>query len=146
MDNLWIWLVAAVVVVALVVGYVVLIRVRNSLAERASHPRPASVEEAEPSTEAAPSPQETPEVEVPAPTAGRLVRLRSRLSRSNSALGKGLLALLASDKLDDDVWEEVEDTLLAADVGIADTTEIVESLRERVKVLGTRTPPICGAC
>nr|WP_307789099.1 signal recognition particle-docking protein FtsY [Glycomyces salinus] len=67
------------------------------------------------------------------------MRLRSRLSRSNNALGKGLLALLASDKLDDDVWEEVEDTLLTADVGIADTTEIVERLRERVKVLGTRT-------
>src|SRR5690606_6600450 len=35
---------------------------------------------------------------------------------------------------------EVEDTLLTADVGITDTTEIVERLRERVKVLGTRTP------
>jgi len=68
------------------------------------------------------------------------VRLRSRLARSNNALGKGLLALLASDKLDDEVWDEVEETLLSADVGITDTTAVVGHLRERVKVLGTRDP------
>ncbi|MFJ8940735.1 signal recognition particle-docking protein FtsY [Streptomyces sp. NPDC102365] len=80
------------------------------------------------------------EVEVPEPTAGRLVRLRARLSRSQNALGKGLLTLLAREHLDDDTWEEVEDTLLTADVGVQPTQELVERLRERVKVLGTRTP------
>ncbi|MDQ1712352.1 MAG: fused signal recognition particle receptor [Frankiaceae bacterium] len=81
-----------------------------------------------------------PVLDVPEPTAGRLVRLRDRLSRSQNALGRGLLTLLASDKLDDDVWEDVETTLLAADVGVAASTEIVESLRTRTKVLGTRSP------
>ncbi len=81
-----------------------------------------------------------PELEVPEPTAGRLTRLRGRLARSQGALGRGLLTLLASDQLDDDVWDEVETTLLLADVGVAATTEIVESLRTRTKVLGTRTP------
>ncbi|MFH8469721.1 signal recognition particle-docking protein FtsY [Streptomyces sp. NPDC017991] len=80
------------------------------------------------------------EVEVPEPTAGRLVRLRARLSRSQNALGKGLLTLLAREHLDDDTWEEIEDTLLTADVGVQPTQELVERLRERVKVLGTRTP------
>ncbi len=80
------------------------------------------------------------EVEVPEPTAGRLVRLRARLSRSQNALGKGLLTLLAREHLDEDTWEEVEDTLLTADVGVQPTQELVERLRERVKVLGTRTP------
>ncbi|MDT0378734.1 signal recognition particle-docking protein FtsY [Streptomyces sp. DSM 42041] len=89
--------------------------------------------------EAAPAPV-APEIETPEPTAGRLVRLRTRLSRSQNALGKGLLTLLSREHLDEDTWEEVEDTLLAADVGVAPTQELVERLRERVKVLGTRTP------
>ncbi|MEU1305125.1 signal recognition particle-docking protein FtsY [Streptomyces shenzhenensis] len=81
-----------------------------------------------------------PEIEIPEPTAGRLVRLRARLSRSQNALGKGLLTLLSREHLDEETWEEIEDTLLTADVGVQPTQELVEGLRERVKVLGTRTP------
>ncbi|GHB00060.1 signal recognition particle-docking protein FtsY [Streptomyces termitum] len=81
-----------------------------------------------------------PEIEVPEPTAGRLVRLRARLARSQNSLGKGLLTLLSREHLDEDTWEEIEETLLTADVGVAPTQELVERLRERVKVLGTRTP------
>ena len=87
-----------------------------------------------------PSPKPAAEIEVPEPTAGRLVRLRARLSRSQNALGKGLLTLLSREHLDEDTWEEIEDTLLTADVGVQPTQELVERLRERVKVLGTRTP------
>jgi fused signal recognition particle receptor len=93
-----------------------------------------------PTTVAEPPALEVPEIEVPEPTAGRLVRLRARLSRSQNALGKGLLALLSREHLDEDTWEEIEDILLTADVGVAPTQELVEGLRERVKVLGTRTP------
>ncbi len=85
-------------------------------------------------------PAEAPEIEIPEPTAGRLVRLRARLSRSQNALGQGLLTLLSREHLDEDTWEEIEDTLLTADVGVQPTQELVERLRERVKVLGTRTP------
>ncbi|WP_409469436.1 signal recognition particle-docking protein FtsY [Streptomyces sp. HC307] len=81
-----------------------------------------------------------PPIEVPEPTAGRLVRLRARLSRSQNALGKGLLTLLSREHLDEETWEEIEDTLITADVGVQPTQELVERLRERVKVLGTRTP------
>ncbi|GAA1667543.1 signal recognition particle-docking protein FtsY [Glycomyces endophyticus] len=141
MDNLWIWVVAAVVAIAVVVGVVVGVRGRGKPAPVATaEPKPQVEDEPQaesPQTEAAPA---APAVEAPEPVAGRLVRLRSRLARSNNALGKGLLALLASDKLDDDVWDEVEETLLTADVGIADTTAVVERLRERVRVLGTRDP------
>jgi fused signal recognition particle receptor len=96
-----------------------------------------------PDLEVTPAPEveeaEAPEVEIekPAPTAGRLVRLRARLSRSQSVLGKGLLALLSRDKLDEDTWEEVEETLISADVGVEPTREIVQRLRDRAKVLGT---------
>ncbi|MFD9245956.1 signal recognition particle-docking protein FtsY [Streptomyces sp. NPDC059556] len=81
-----------------------------------------------------------PEIEIPEPTAGRLVRLRARLARSQNSLGKGLLTLLSREHLDEDTWEEIEETLLTADVGVAPTQELVERLRERVRVLGTRTP------
>ncbi|MBX7550606.1 signal recognition particle-docking protein FtsY [Streptomyces sp. tea 10] len=100
-------------------------------------PAPVAVEEP-PAAE--PTLEEAPEIEIPEPTAGRLVRLRARLSRSQNALGKGLLTLLSREHLDDDTWEEIEDTLLTADVGVQPTQELVEGLRERVKVLGTRTP------
>ncbi|MFG2045988.1 signal recognition particle-docking protein FtsY [Micromonospora sp. NPDC048935] len=86
-----------------------------------------------------PPPVLEPQVEVPEPTAGRLVRLRSRLSRSQNVFGKGLLGLLARDHLDEDVWEEIEDSLITADVGVDATRDIVDRLRERTRVLGTRS-------
>lgn len=79
-------------------------------------------------------------LEAPEPTAGRLVRLRSRLARSNNAVGKGLLGLLSRDKLDEDTWEEIEEVLLTSDLGIGPTQELVEALRTRTRVLGTRSP------
>jgi fused signal recognition particle receptor len=85
----------------------------------------------------APPAPPAPEIEKPEPTAGRLVRLRARLSRSQNVLGKGLLALLSRDKLDEETWEELEDTLISADVGVESTREIVEKLRERSRVQGT---------
>jgi fused signal recognition particle receptor len=83
---------------------------------------------------------ETIAVETPLPVAGRLTRLRERLVKSNNVLGKGLLALLSSDKIDENVWDEVEETLLLADLGTEPTMQLVDALRERVKVLGTRDP------
>ena len=78
----------------------------------------------------------TPSTEVPEPSAGRLVRLRARLTRSNTALGKGLLALLTRDQLDQDTWDEVEETLLAADLGVGPTQELVAALQRRTRVEG----------
>ena len=78
-----------------------------------------------------------PTVERPESTAGRLVRLRQRLARSQGPLGRGLLALLSRDIIDEDTWEEIEDTLITADVGVNPTQELVARLRTRVKVEGT---------
>ena len=78
------------------------------------------------------------EVEVPEPTKGRLHRLRERLARSNNALGKGLLSLLARDDVDEDTWEQVEEILLTADLGVAATTELMDRLRSRIQVEGPR--------
>jgi len=82
---------------------------------------------------------EAPSLDVPEPTAGRLVRLRSRLARSQGGLGRGLLSVLSRDRLDDDAWDEIEETLLAADVGVAATQEIVARLKIRTRVEGTRS-------
>jgi fused signal recognition particle receptor len=80
-------------------------------------------------------------LETPPPSAGRLVRLRSRLARSQSSLGRGLLTVLAREKLTEDDWEEIEETLLAADVGVAATQQIVERLRTQSMVLATASGP-----
>ncbi len=86
----------------------------------------------------APTVRATEILEVPEPSAGRLLRLRDRLSRSQSTLGKGLFSLLSRDSLDEATWEEVEDTLLSSDMGLAATNELVERLRTRVRVEGHR--------
>ena len=84
--------------------------------------------------------ERAPEVERPAAAAGRLRRLRARLARSNSALGRGLLDLLSRDHVDEETWEEVEETLLAADIGIGPTTELIDRLRTQVRVDGVKDP------
>ena len=80
------------------------------------------------------------EVEVPEPTKGRLHRLRERLARSNNALGKGLLALLSKGVIDDATWDEVEEVLLTADLGVAATMQLMEQLRNRIQVEGASSP------
>ncbi|MEU4319784.1 signal recognition particle-docking protein FtsY [Nocardia fluminea] len=74
------------------------------------------------------------------PTTGRLVRLRGRLARSQNAVGKSLLGLLGGGDLDEDSWEEIEDTLVLADIGTASTAKIVERLREEMASRSVRTP------
>jgi fused signal recognition particle receptor len=101
----------------------------------------SAVEPAPPIVLPQPSAPEVPTLEVPEPTAGRLVRLRARLARSQSTLGRGLLSLLSRDTLGDDDWDELEELLISADVGVAASQEIVGNLRTKVLVAGgTRTP------
>ena len=97
-------------------------------------PAPTEVEPELPPRARRPRPRR---VERPEAPAGRLRRLRARLARSNTALGKGLLALLSGGTLDEAAWEEVEDTLLAADLGVAATTDLVDALRTKVAVEGS---------
>ncbi|MDQ1656273.1 MAG: fused signal recognition particle receptor, partial [Cryptosporangiaceae bacterium] len=138
MESAQIYLVTAIVIVVLAVvagaGYVLTGRRSRELDEPRRDEAPSGTTAVEPPLVEAQAPAEVsvaePQVERPEPSAGRLVRLRSRLSRSQNSLGKGLLSLLARDKLDADAWEEIEDTLLTADVGIGATTEITERLRE----------------
>ncbi|WP_019969629.1 signal recognition particle-docking protein FtsY [Mycobacterium sp. 141] len=74
-----------------------------------------------------------------APTDGRLDRLRGRLSKSQNALGRSMLGLLGGGDLDEDSWEEVEDTLLIADLGPVVTESVVAALRSQMASKGVRT-------
>src|SRR5271170_7114180 len=78
------------------------------------------------------------EVERPPPSAGRMVRLRARLARSQSSVGSALLNLLSRDKLDDETWDEIEEVLITADVGVVPARLMVDDLKTKVKVLGAR--------
>ena len=113
---------------------------------RTRPPEPAAGTEAPPEVSseeptAAPAVEEmlepAPALERPEAAASRLVRLRQRLARSQGALGRGLLGLLSRERLDEDTWESIEDTLIGADLGVGPTTELVEKLRTRLRVEGT---------
>jgi fused signal recognition particle receptor len=81
----------------------------------------------------APGPETRPAEAPPAPMRGRLARLRG-------GFGSVLLSLLSRDVLDDEAWDEIEDTLITADMGVAPSRQIVQELRTQVKVAGTRSP------
>ena len=95
---------------------------------------PASASEEEPAQE----------VEVPESIPSRMGRLRARLARSG-ALGKSLLSLLSRGDLSATDWEEIEDSLLIADLGLDATEELMEALRMRAKVENTADPQVVRA-
>lgn len=154
-EDIWLYLViAAVVVIGGVSALVTTRRRRGPTDSRAAAPTLASPEteeeDADPAT--APTDQATavpiaeeqpaetaPTLERPESAAGRMVRLRARLARSGT-LGSTLLNLLSRGDLTESDWEEIEETLLVADVGAGPTDELMTALRTRVKVLGTRDP------
>src|SRR5215470_3459530 len=88
--------------------------------------------------EAEPAAPAVPAVEKPPPSAGRMVSLRGRLARSQTAFGSALLSLLSSGKLDDQTWDEIEEVLITADMGAGPAAHLVDRLRTEVKVAGTR--------
>jgi fused signal recognition particle receptor len=83
---------------------------------------------------------EAPELEHPEAPESRLVRLRRRLAGSNNALGRGLLLLITRDRIEEDTWEEFEETLITSDLGVAPATELVETLRNKLRVEGISEP------
>jgi signal recognition particle-docking protein ftsY len=81
-------------------------------------------------------PEPAQQIDEPAPAAGRLGKLRGRLSRSQNVIGQGVLGILSAGDLDEDAWEEIEDTLLMADLGTATTMRVVEALRDKIAQRG----------
>jgi len=150
---IWLWIVLAVVVVGVLLAAALLVPRRGrrvpstsvlpsdylpGVGDDAEVPRDSPTRTVATTVEL-PDTIEAPSLDVPEPTAGRLQRLRTRLSRSQGVLGRGLLSILSRESLDDGAWDEVEEALLTADVGVAATTDIVDRLKTRTKVLGTRS-------
>jgi len=145
-------LIIALVIVAAITGSLLLVRTRRGgppPGPQRERPGPAGLAgpatqdatgtaTAPPGVETVAEPARAPAEPAPPPSAGRLVRLRGRLARSQSAFGSVLLSLLARDGLDDQTWEEIEDTLITADMGVTPARELVERLRTEVKVTGSR--------
>ncbi len=153
-DLTWLWILLGVVVV---IGVGSALLVPRSRRRRADHDAQGPTTVAPPAEPAAPpvdsapaaepevaAPEETaapaPALETPEPVAGRLVRLRDRLARSGSPLGARLLSVLSRDHLTEDDWDELEETLLLADIGAGPAEELLDALRTRVRVLGVRDP------
>src|SRR5207245_172960 len=79
------------------------------------------------------------EIEAIAPPEGRLERLRGRLARSQNALGRSMLGLIGGGDLDEESWQDVEDTLLVADLGPVVTASVIAQLRSRLAGGNVRT-------
>lgn len=103
-------------------------------------PAEAPVEEVETVEETGVVEEPVPPVEKPEGKKGRLQRLRERLSKSSNPFGKALFNILAKDHLSETDWEDVEDTLLLADVGAEASEQLVEQLRTDARVTGETDP------
>lgn len=113
-------------------------------------PEPEAPETEAPETEAPEpeAPAEAAETSAPAETSAekpegkqsRLTRLRARLSKSANPFGKALFAILTKDNLSETDWEDIEDTLILADVGTDASEQIVDALRADARVNSSKTP------
>ena len=159
---MWIfWTVLAIVGIALVVGGVIIAVDGRRQRELQAQAKPELTPSAEPETveepseeepaapsvepEPAPAAPEVVEPEVPAldePEAplSRWARLRRRLSSSNNALARALADLLSVDKIDADVWDDFETTLITSDLGVGPATELTDALRKQLAVDGVADP------
>ncbi len=138
----WVYLIIGILVVAAVIAVGLVTTGRRRTTRPPATPSGAATTtiEAPPTAETEAEPEPEPAavttLERPEGTASRLVRLRQRLAGSQGGLGRGLLALLSRDRLDEDTWEAIEDTLLTADIGVAPTQQLVGHLRTRLRVEG----------
>lgn len=82
----------------------------------------------------------TPAIETPEAAGTRMQRLKARLSKSGNPFGKALFNILAKDQLSEADWEDVEDTLLLADVGAEASEQLVEELRNDARIAGQSDP------
>lgn len=81
-----------------------------------------------------------PAIETPEAAGTRMQRLKVRLSKSGNPFGKALFNILAKDQLSEADWEDVEDTLLLADVGAEASEQLVEELRNDARIAGQSDP------
>lgn len=104
-----------------------------------AEPEPPVAEPEPPAAEPEPPVEKPPVLDEIEPPEGRLERLRGRLAKSQNTLGRSMLGLLGGGDLDESSWEEVEDTLLIADLGPTATASVVSALRARMASRSVRS-------
>ncbi|MBV8159936.1 MAG: signal recognition particle-docking protein FtsY [Acidimicrobiia bacterium] len=80
-----------------------------------------------------------PEAVRPAPPPVK-PRVRDRLGKARSLLAGYIGSVLSRSTIDDETWDELEEALVRADVGVAATTALLDDVRERVRAEGITTP------
>ena len=171
MDPVTLWLIAGgVLLLALVAVGLVAVNRRRALGsrQRLEIPnQPVGEGRAEPAQDAGDSPTtfrdaaeaspvlelepdvlvepELLDLERPEAPESRLARLRRRLAGSDNALSRGLLMLISRDRIDERTWDDFEEVLITSDLGVAPTTELVESLRSKLRVEGVSDPAAARA-
>ena len=124
-------------------GWLLLVRPRRAVTRPTpppsvdAGPQPAAGGDGDGGPASAQAQAAAPVIERPPPSAGRLTALRGRLARSQSGLGSVLLNLLSRSTLDEQTWEEIEDALITADVGVTPARQIVDELQTKMKVAGS---------
>ena len=61
---------------------------------------------------------------------GMFARLKRGLMRTSENIGSGFIGFFRGKKIDDELFEELEEQLLIADVGVETTTKLIKSLTE----------------
>lgn len=142
----WItWLIVGVLAFAVVVAGTIFLARRRVLPPAPQRPvLPAEPEVGAEPGAAGEGAQErasgTATLERPEAPSTRMARLRRRLAGSNNPLARGLLSILSSDRLDADVWDDFEATLITSDLGVGPTQELTEALRRELVVEGVSDP------
>jgi len=104
----------------------------QALDETQDEQQPVAVDaEAEAEQEQEVTPQAQVEEVQEKPTESFFARLKRSLSRTKANIGAGFFGLFKGKKIDDDLFEELEEQLLIADVGMNTTVKIIENLTEK---------------
>ena len=97
-----------------------------------------SAQSAQPESQTSQTAESQPQT--PESATSRMTRLKARLANSANPFGKALFNILAKDHLSEADWEDVEDTLLMADVGADASEQLVDELRNDARITGTHDP------
>ncbi len=137
------WLIVGVLALAVVIAGTIFLASRRlppapRRPELPGEPESPAASAGEPTAE--PAPAGTATLERPEAPATRMARLRRRLAGSNNPLARGLLSILSSDRLDAEVWDDFEATLITSDLGVGPTQELTDALRRELVVDGVSDP------
>ena len=149
MNSSFSYLIPALLIALLIVGYLLRKKTSSPKNEKSLILAPAkSVSALAPEPEfetSAAQIQATPDsdyvaLDTPLSMEQRSAKLRERLGRSQGSLGQVFRKVFSGSQLDEAAWQDLEDTLIMADLGVAAASQIVQNLKNAVKKSGANSP------